>query len=80
MTKKKPTDLQYLQNILIEKEALVQEMRTRVDKLQEQLTAEIMRAAKWEARFDRLLRAASGESADAPKWGEAATKMKSWTT
>ena len=43
MTKKKPTDLQYLQNILIEKEALVQELRSRVDKLQEHLTAEIMR-------------------------------------
>lgn len=80
MTKKKATAEQYLQNILIEKEALVIELRTRVDKLQEQLTAESMRAAKWEARFDRLLRAASGEYADAPKWGDAATKMKSWTT
>lgn len=80
MTKKKPTAEQYLQNILIEKERLVMEMRVRADKLQEQLTAEIMRAANWEARFDRLLRAASGEAANAPKWGDAATKMKSWTT
>lgn len=80
MTKKKTTAEQYLQDILIEKEALVCELRTRVDKLQEQLSAEIMRAAQWECRFDRLLRAASGEFADAPRWGEAATKMKSWTT
>lgn len=80
MTKKKPTAEQCLQNILIEKESLVQELRTRVDKLQEQLTAEIMRAANWEVRFDRLLRAASGESADAPKCRPALTNIRSGTT
>lgn len=80
MTKKKPTSEQYLQNILIEKEALLVELRTRVDNLQERLSAEIMRAAQWEHRFDRLLRLASGESSAAPTWGAAATQMQSWTT
>ena len=62
VTKKKPTDLQYLQNILIEKEALVQELRTLIDGLQECLSVEQSRSAKWERRFDRLLNALQQEN------------------
>lgn len=80
MTKKKPTELQYLQNILIEKEAVVQELRARVEEVQQHLSRALCESAKWEHRFDLLLRVASGECADAPKWGEAATRMRSWTT
>lgn len=57
MTKKNPTDLQYLQNILIEKESLVQELRSLIEGLQEHLSVEQSRSAKWERRFDRLLNA-----------------------
>jgi len=61
--------------LLTEKDARSQGL----ERMQQDMSKHIAAAAQWEARFDLLLRIASGEAANAARWSEVVAKMAKWT-
>jgi hypothetical protein len=61
------------------RELQIKELKQRIESLQKDMGKHIAAAAQWEARFDLLLRIASGEAANAARWSEVVAKMAKWT-